>query len=135
MLSPPCLAFLPLHFPVLLLFKAAAPPPCLHSRWTQPTLTQVLSSCAVLRGVPDAGLDWLRTAGDLRPFPRGADLTGLIAGGGVFIVVLGTVRVSVAMAVLGRCWRVENWGWGLEVWRAVCRHRQGQRQPAAALCM
>lgn len=52
----------------------------------------------MLRGVPAAGLDWLRAAGDLRPFARGAELTPLIASGGVFIVVLGTVRVRAVAA-------------------------------------
>ncbi|KXZ50130.1 hypothetical protein GPECTOR_17g1003 [Gonium pectorale] len=63
-------------------------------RWTQPSLSQVLASCAMLRGVPSGGLEWLRASGDLRPFARGADLTHLIASGGIFIVVLGTVRVT-----------------------------------------
>ncbi|KAG2490363.1 hypothetical protein HYH03_011165 [Edaphochlamys debaryana] len=63
-------------------------------RWTQPTLTQVLATCALLRGVPPGGMDWLRAAGDLRPCSRGADLGALLAGGGLFIVVLGTVQVS-----------------------------------------
>ncbi|GIL45384.1 hypothetical protein Vafri_2634, partial [Volvox africanus] len=63
-------------------------------RWQQPTLTQVLASCALLRGVPVTVLDWLRAEGDLWAFPRGADLTPLLAHGGVFIVVMGTVRVS-----------------------------------------
>ncbi|GLI64224.1 hypothetical protein VaNZ11_007422 [Volvox africanus] len=67
-------------------------------RWQQPTLTQVLASCALLRGVPVTVMDWMRAEGDLWAFPRGADLTPLLAHGGVFIVVMGTVRVSLLSA-------------------------------------
>lgn len=52
-----------------------------------------LQSCPVLRDTPPDVIDWLRAGGDLYPFAKGQSLTGLLAGGGFFIVVLGTVRV------------------------------------------